>query len=315
MGSVTISGLPQDILVRHMHLYKLASPIYRVARKVLTATKLAKPLRRSIGPLAGRVVSRFTFDVDRPSVIHGHKMLLAFRDGYPPVALAADKYEEGTTRLFELLVEPGMVVIDVGAHVGYYSLLAAKQVGPNGKVYAFEPEPHNYELLQRNVALNGRSNVLTFKEAISDRVGSAKLYLTKLDNGRHSTYRHGLPESGCIVVDTTTVDAFLGGRGWPRVDLVKIDVEGAELDVLNGMGQTLAQSGELKLIVEFNPPLLRNAGADPAQFLNRLAGEGFNVYCIDDRQGLIPVEAIDVDFLVQKLSASEGSVNLFCRKE
>jgi hypothetical protein len=141
------------------------------------------------------------------------------------------------------------------------------------------------------------------------------LYLAGLDNGRHSTYRHGLPESGRVVVDSTTLDVFLQGKGWPRVDLVKIDVEGAEQDVFDGMGQTLAQSSELNLIVEFNPTLLRNAGANPAQFLNRLAREGFKVYCIDDRQGLISVETIDVESLVLKLMASEGSVNLFCRKE
>ena len=226
--------------------------------------------------------------------------------------MATDRYEQETTRLFERLVKPGMVVIDVGSHVGYYSLMAARQVGPAGRVYAFEPEPSNHALLLKNIELNGYSNISATRKAISNRVGSATLFLTSLDNGRHSTYQHGLPERGSVPVETTTIDALLAAEGWPRVDLIKVDVEGAEMDVLEGTHQLQRKCPELKLIIEFSPALLGNAGADPFQFLEQLAGRGFEVHCIAEKEGLLPLREVDRPSLVDRLLKDQGSLNLFC---
>jgi FkbM family methyltransferase len=228
--------------------------------------------------------------------------------------MAMNRYERGTTQLFERIVKPGMVVIDLGAHVGYYTLLAAKLVGPEGKVYAFEPEPTNYALLLKNIALNGYENIVTTRVAVSNRVGPATLFLTSLDSGRHSTHHHGLPEGGTVAVEATTLDAFLQAEGWPTVDLVKIDVEGAELEVLEGMDQLLRKSSELKLIIEFNPFSLHNAGADPLQLLDKLASWHFSVHCIDERKGVLPLEETDVRSLSARLLRRESSVNLFCSR-
>ena len=298
-----------------MQLYRLVFEMYAVSVKIARATRLTGLMRRSIGPPVGRLVSKLSPNATRPLEINGHQMFLAAAGSYPPIDMALGRYEVETTRLFERILKPEMVVIDVGGHVGYFSLLAARLVGPQGKVFTFEPEPTNYRLLLENIGLNGYQNIVAVNSAVSSALGTMDLYLAGLDNGRHSAYRHGLPESGRIVVDTTTLDDFLQGEGWPRVDLVKIDVEGGERDVLDGMRQTFERSGGLKLILEFNPSLLRNAGVNPAQFLSRLAGEGFRVQCIDDRHGLISVDATGVDSLVQKLLETEGSVNLFCMKE
>jgi FkbM family methyltransferase len=189
-------------------------------------------------------------------------------------------------------------------------LLAARRVGPEGKVYAFEPEPANYSLLVKNAASNGYENIVAVRKAVPNRVGSLTLYLTSLDNGRHSTYRHPLAQSGSEVVETTTLDAFLESEGWPRVDLVKVDVEGAEMDVLAGMEQILQRSDQLQLIVELNPCLLRDAGVDPVGLLDRPASWPFDVFLIDEEGGLQPREAVDVPSLMRQLLASETSVNL-----
>jgi len=231
------------------------------------------------------------------------------------LSMVMGRYEEETTRLFQSLVKPGMVFVDVGAHLGYYTLLAARQVGPAGKVYAFEPDPDNHAVLLRNIELNAYDNVVAARKAVSNQVGTATLYLTALDSGRHSMYQHGLPERGSVAVETTTMDFYLGSEGCPRVDLVKIDVEGAEVSVLEGMTQLLEKSDDLKLIIEFNPSLLQNAGVRPLQFLENPAFLGFKVYLIDEEHGLSPLAANDAPALVNRLLAAEESVNLFCKRQ
>ena len=298
-----------------MLLRKAAYLIYQTARKAIRAAGLTKAVRGVLGPIAGRLFLRLAPSANRPFSIQGHRMVLASGDTYPPIDMTMGRYEEETTQLVQRLIKPGMVVIDVGAHAGYYTLLAAKGVGPAGKVYAFEPEPNNHALLLKNIELNRYSNIVAEKKAVSDRVGCSVLYLTALDNGRHSIYQHGLPERGSVAVETITLDAFLESRGWPRVNLVKIDVEGAEMAVLAGMGQLLQKSDALNLIVEFNPCLLQGVGVDPLEFLEQQSYLGFNVYWIDRKKGVVPVEAADSVSITDKLLDDEGSINLFCSKQ
>jgi FkbM family methyltransferase len=207
-----------------------------------------------------------------------------------------------------------MTVVDVGAHVGYFSLLAARQVGPTGKVFSFEPDPINFELLERNINLNGYTNITAVNAAVADAVGSRTLFQTTLDSGRHSTYHHGLPESGSVEVDTWTLDAFIETKDWPVIDLVKVDVEGAEVDVLNGMAGLCERMPNIRLIIEFNPALLESAGVESFAFLERLASLGFNVTCINEQQGVIPLEEPSIKDLVTGLLRDGSSVNLYCSK-
>lgn len=241
-------------------------------------------------------------------------MFLSERRQYPPLALATDRYETETTSLFESLVKPGAGVLDIGAHVGYFSLLAARGTGSTGKVYAFEPEPQNYQLLLRNIGSNGYTNVVATQKAVCDKIGSTTLFLTSLDNGRHSTYQHDLPKTGSVTVETTTLDDFLAVKGWPRIDLAKVDVEGAEMDVLGGMGLLLDNSPDLKLIVEFSPSLLVNAGVTPQQFLEELASKGFEIARISDSEGPLLLPNAAWPSLVDELLKSKSSVNLYCTR-
>jgi FkbM family methyltransferase len=298
-----------------MHLNQSAYLVYAAGRKAAQTLRLAKPLRKFLGPVVGLLVFKVSSDSERPSMINGHKMVLAQGNRYPPFAMAQNKYEQETTRLLKRILEPGMTFIDVGAHVGYYTLMAAKQVAPTGRVFSFEPEPSNYDILIGNIHLNEYSNVKTVNKAVSSRIGTTTLFLTALDNGRHSTYRHGLPESGSVEIETTTVDAFLEAEGWPEVDLVKIDVEGAEMDVLDGMGQLLHKSDAPKLIVEFNPSLLQSAGVIPAVLLERLTSAGFQVNYIDENKGLSPLEPTRQSSVISKLVKTGGSANLLCTRE
>ena len=297
-----------------MRLFKLVHPVYVFIRGVTTAVGLAGFLRSWLGPLAGRTISRIAVNKGQPIMVNGHPMILSTKSGYAPLAMAVNRYEEATTRVFQSLVKPGMVVIDVGAHVGYYSLLAARQVGPAGKVSAIEPESTNFALLQRNIELNGYTNIVMLNKAASNRVGSTTLFLTALDNGRHSTYRHASPERGSIAVDTTTLDAVIDAQGWAKVDLVKVDVEGAERDVLDGMDRLLQNSTDLKLIIEFSPALLQNAAADPLKFLQQLWAGNFDVRPIVDNSGPVAVPHNEWPTMIDKMLKSGSSVNIICSR-
>ena len=137
----------------------------------------------------------------------------------------------------------GMVVYDVGANVGFMSVLCAKLVGPSGRVYAFEPVESNIPWIARNVRVNRFDNVVIVQKAVSNEVGKAELNLAQYSGGAALASVEPPPDfSGTAMVDVTTIDAVVGA-GEAAPDLVKIDVEGAEILVLEGMSETIEAHG------------------------------------------------------------------------
>ena len=293
---------------------KLGYWLYRFARSGAKTAGIAGLLRATIGPSVARFVFKNSTGTGRTTLVNGHQMVLAEKGQYPPFAMAMNKYEIGTTRLLQEIIEPGMVVIDAGAHVGYFTLLAARQVGPHGKVYAFEPNPANYRLLRQNIEFNGYDNIVATQKAVSKSGGVAQLVLSSRDNGTHSLYSQGLPNAEKISVDMISLDEFLADEGWPKVDLVKMDVEGAELDVLEGMGRLLQMSPDLRLVMEFNPALLHNASVEPSKLLIEVDELDFKVLVIDDVEGATPINEANAPSFTKALLKSESSVNLLCTK-
>ena len=290
----------------------LVHPAHMLARRILTATGLSKPFRRYLGPIAGRVLANVASKPGLTSIVRGHQMYLAPPGGFPPLALALDQYEVGTTRLIESILRPGMVFVDAGAHVGYYTLIAAGLVGPQGRVYAFEPDPANHEILVKNIEVNGYTNITPIRSALSNRPGTASLHITSLDTGRHSLYRQNIPLKGQVEVAVTTLDTFLGTQGWPQVDLIKMDVEGAEQDVLDGMSEILEKTPQPKLVLEFNPSLLSKAGVGLSEFLDRFSSWGMDVQWVNEDQGLMRLNDGGRSALVADLLSHDRSMNLFC---
>ena len=297
-----------------MSIRRPAYAIYSLLRKAARTSGQLGPLRRMAGPAVGRLLYKLSPGGNGPTQLHGHAMYLAPSGSYPPLDMAMARYEPGTTQIFQETVKPGMAVVDVGAHVGYYTLLAAKLVGNTGKVYAFEPEQSNHAILLKNISTNGYDNVVATPMAVSDQTGISTLYITALDNGRHSVYHHGLPERGSATVETTTLDTFLESEGWPHIDLIKVDVEGAEVAVLDGMTQLMGKSLDLKLIIEFNPALLQDGGVTPIEFLERLPSLGWSVEIIDEVNGPSPLTETSGPTLVDRLLAADSSVNLYCTR-
>lgn len=239
-------------------------------------------------------------------------MYLASTGGYPPLRMALDQYEIGTTQVLESILQSGMVFIDAGAHVGYFSLIAARLVGPEGLVYSFEPDPSNHQLLEKNIELNNYKNVTPVNSALSDRPGTMTLHLTSLDTGRHSLYPQDIPLKGQINVPTTTLDAFLDARGWPQIDLIKMDVEGSEEDVINGMSELMKRNPKPQLLIEFNPALLRRAGVDLFKFIDSFQSWGMDVQWIDEEQGLISYDEDAQMALIDHLISHDLSMNILC---
>jgi FkbM family methyltransferase len=145
-------------------------------------------------------------------------------------------------------LRPGAVFWDVGAHIGFTSLIASRIVGLDGRVEAFEPFPPNVERLARSVGLNGFTNLTVHPQAITDRDGTARFHL------HESSLQGSLvedPTAAAIEVACETLDTVV--RRLPRPDLIKVDAEGAELDVLEG-GRQLLTTTRPRLIVEFTTP-------------------------------------------------------------
>lgn len=185
-----------------------------------------------------------------PHEILGHRMFL-----HPVTenaqAMVFGTYEKETVKLFQRICRHGMNVVDAGASIGFYTLLAAKLVATQGRVYAFEPDPESYTLLLENVRSNGYQRIVhACPKAISDVSDFAELFRGTRDSGENSFYpgpRVGPEES--VVVETTTLDEFLKTETWPSIDLVKMDVEGAESLALSGMKEVARRNPDIRQLI------------------------------------------------------------------
>ena len=179
--------------------------------------------------------------------------------------------EQAVSEAAECILRPGDIAFDLGANLGYTSLHFADLVGPQGKVFAFEPDPELADRLDRVRDLNSLPQLIVRREAVSHECGQAHFivgeesYLGRLaDSSKVSTSDH------LITVNTTSVDRIVIDESIPRVALVKIDVEGGELDVLRGMTETLRRY-KPTLLVEFHSAELEKHGIS---FLR-----GYNYQC------------------------------------
>lgn len=130
--------------------------------------------------------------------------------------------------------------LDIGANVGMYSVPVARELGKRGKVYSFEIEKKNRDILKKNIVLNNLKNVVVFDKGVSSKKGKADLYLDPHGSGSHSLIK--TPEHKKIKVDVDTIDNMLKKHNVDKVSLIKIDVEGAELEALKGAKNILKKS-------------------------------------------------------------------------
>lgn len=240
----------------------------------------------------------------------GHKMCLDENDC---LALSVKKvFEPFETRFFLENVEKGNVVVDVGANIGYYTLLFARQVGESGRVHAFEPDPGNFGILQKNIELNGYRNVVACRKAVGAATGTAKLYVNPEYPADQRIYASPAKRDS-IDIETTKLDDYFAQIATP-IDVIKMDVQGSEYGALLGMEGVLAKNPQVTLVTEFWPYGLKHAGAGPEAFLDFLFSRGFEVSEIEEAGGA--VRRTNRAELLRKhdVSDSEAFTNLLCRK-
>ncbi len=226
--------------------------------------------------------------------IQQHKMYVDIFDmSIPPSLIVLGVWEPGTTTLIKKLIQTNMTVVDIGANIGYYTLIAAYLVGPHGKVYAFEPEPNNFNLLNKNVQVNKYNNVVTVCKAVADRVSISKMILHPTGHGAHKLLTTNNAHETTVSVEVTTLDKFFKDIKKP-IDVVKIDVEGFEPAVVDGMRNIIKQNPNIKLLLEFHPRIIQQCGYSPKDFLTDIEHYGFKMFYIDEASGqLAAIKNID----------------------
>lgn len=196
-------------------------------------------------------------------------------------------YEPETVEVFLHLVGPGMTIVDAGANVGQYTLISSTLVGDSGRIFAFEPEPRNYARLLRNVRLNAKRNVTVEKLALSDAAGELTFHLACARNsGAHSLAPTIHSDGATTTVRVTTLDEYAAAKNIDRVDLLKADVEGAELLLLRGAAKVLERDRPT-LVLEASTHA-RGFGYEPADLCNHIETLGYAVF-LQDPRGLLPL--------------------------
>lgn len=198
-----------------------------------------------------------------------------------PILMKDGVWDEASTRFFIQSIRPGDVVVDVGANIGYFTVLFAKLVGPSGRVYAFEPDPSNFEILERNLRLNGLDNVVAEQKALSDKNEVLTLYMNDQLREDSRIVRPKNREVETVEVEAVVFDDYFAGRE-KRIDLVKVDTQGAEGKIVSGMTETNANN-DLVLALEWTPTLLEEFGTDPQDLLRMLQTAKFVPYKIAKR--------------------------------
>ena len=246
------------------------------------------------------------------------------------------QHEPETVACLRTLLQPGMTMLDVGAHVGYYARMSARIVGEKGRVVAFEPHPRNFSFLQRNVG--DLPQVTLFQRAAAETEGTAELfdYLMMSASGSlhydeslrdvqlaQTSEQDVAPrladnfQMQTFHVRTSPIDDALAEVGVTTVDFIKMDIEGAEMSALRGLKQTIQRSPRLKLIMEYNPMGLKAFGHTPAAAVREVLDMGF------DRVEVLKANGTRTDYthddagmqrLTTRLTQNMGVVNLLFSK-
>lgn len=249
----------RSFLLRHRLISMLRDLNVRGIRRIsVELPKLLLPKPEKVGKHILRTLHKVDLIID-PSIDKGVELSL-FETG---------TYEKGTIQLMDDFLKPGSVFVDIGANIGLMSAIASQMVGETGKVIAVEANPKTLELLNQNLELNHCKNVEVIPDALGSEAGSALFYENwQVNRGGASLLSQG-DEQG-VEVRVRTLDEVLSGQ---RVDLIKIDVEGFELEVLKGGLQTLNASRPV-LIVEVSDERISEKGVSPVEIADFITGLG-----------------------------------------
>jgi FkbM family methyltransferase len=240
---------------------------------------------------------------------HNFKVYL---DELDSLHLSVNKdWEPFQTNLMERIVKEGDTVLDIGANIGFDTLMLSKLVGEKGRVYAFEPDPITFELAKKNLEANNIKNVELINKAVSHEKGEVTFY--RSDSNTSANSMSSSVGSNSITVDAISLDEYFGKDF--KVDFIKIDVEGAEGLALKGMENIIKNSNDLIFITEYSPLTLTDIGKginlSAKGYLELLEKLDFKFFDILERKSiLLPVSIHDIT-----KKYTEGFTNLLCIKK
>ncbi len=213
--------------------------------------------------------------------------------------------EPGTRACLKRLLQPGDTAVDIGANIGLLTMACARAVGPSGKVFSFEPEKRMADLLERTISMNGFAQVKLSRQAVSAEPGTLSFNVSRIP-GHSSLFALPDQEAGHLQkVDVVRLDDAIPADA--RVDVVKIDVEGAEMDVVKGMQRILSSNPNIAVIAEFGISHLRRVGVASADWFGAFEAHGLKPFVIEEPTGVCkPAE-------IEKLEAIESANVVFVR--
>ncbi len=200
---------------------------------------------RRLHELSKRIASVICLKI-KAGPLKGYRWILSTGTNF-----ISGKYEMEKTQGIVGVIESGMIAVDVGAHVGYYSLIMANGVGPSGRVYAFEPRDLNRNFLKKHIRVNGVENVEVSSNCVGDREGTVSF------ETRTGTGTGHISEEGNVSVEMTTLDSSIKNGRVREPDFLKIDVEGAEVQVLKGASETIRSKRPVMVLAVHSDALER----------------------------------------------------------
>jgi len=227
-------------------------------------------------------------------------------------------YEPNEFCLLDRILRRGMTFVDVGANMGLFTLFAAKKVGKQGTVVAIEPSNRDFERLRDNVELNGLSNVRLFQVALSNCRTHAMLLVATEEKSGHNTLGafgyESVVEQGRELVSVDRLDDIVRVEGMQRIDVIKLDVEGAELLALQGATETLMRFRPV-LLLELSDRTLKHQGCSSKDVWQFLIQNGYKIYAFDNTTGMpVPAERrdyFDAENIIAVTELCEGG-RLWC---
>jgi len=267
------------------------------------ARKVQREIRKLIDPSN---IDRFRREIAFPlrNAVLRNKPIMANAGGRqlklaPMGAIAAGlwsgvEYEPAELGLISRLLKPDSVFLDVGANVGIFSLFAAK-VFPSARIFAFEPAAKTFKLLARNIWLNDAQNVTPVRSALGSSSGQAKMHVNVA--GKDGLNTLGVPShpdcelAGTEIVPITTLDEFLAVGTIARVDVMKVDAEGAELFIMEGAKELLQRNDAPVLLYEAFSFLTRGFAYHPVEIYWLLERWGFAFFTLSSETGKLAAPA------------------------
>ena len=265
------------------------------------------------------IAAKFNNAVPRPNVltVKGKKLFIHKADDPLSSSLYYyGKYEPFETSLFQKLIKKGNTVVDIGAHIGYYTLISSGLVGKTGQVFSFEPDPRNLVLLRRCITANKLTNVVIVNKAVSNVNKKINFYLSNENKGDNKMFTQNRKDK-CIQVESITLDSYFVAKSNYHIDLIKMDIQGAEVKALQGMSKILRNNNHVILILEFWPYGYMRGGNNAKELLDLLHLNNFLLYDIrrnEEAEKLIPISS---DLLLYNYHANtyKEMTNILCIRD